>query len=426
MKTLAGLPAGPASFVDSAETSDDHTAPDADRKVCYLLQEKNGECGPSPGGETCIYSGVECVYTRAVTPHPVGRVQLRIKMSSAATAAAPGDHVEVRLQSPFYPYASLPRPRGNSTWVDSSGADFTSGFEHTYDLNLKEISDLSDINQITIATPDEDWLCINELELIADNTTAFRKSFGADCIGAWNSDALDGSVASISFAELRRSPEWQAFNPPNLFQFGSTPHTFVGYRADELIAMLDAKWGHELRNPANDHGADAGLRSQPTTTQRINIRRLRVRGHVIAQDWGGNGNVAADPEYDLVIHNDASCAPKEWCVSVEAIEGNSSSSGWWAIIPGLGALIQAGINSSANGEIANALRAMGGSSVDAPPAGTEYCFPTETERSAVFSQGFGTGSFTLCLSGTGSRTTTTGGVLKGSVTAKAQLVAKAQ
>ncbi|TRQ78189.1 hypothetical protein, partial [Salmonella enterica] len=138
----------------------DQSAPDADRKVCYLLKEKSGDCGPSLGGPSCISTGWECVYTRAVTPHPVGRVQLRIKMSSAATAAAPGDRVEVRLQSPFLPYASLPRPRGNSTWIDSTASDFTAGFQHTYDLNLKEISDLSDITQITIATPDEDWLCI--------------------------------------------------------------------------------------------------------------------------------------------------------------------------------------------------------------------------------------------------------------------------
>ena len=328
------------------------------------------------------------------------------------------------------PTPRCPRPRGNSTWIDSTAPDFTAGFEHTYDLNLKEISDLSDITQITIATPDEDWLCINELELLVDNTRAFRKSFGADgvgCIGPGTATLLDGTVASVSFAELRRSPEWQGFNPPNLTPFVSgSPHSFVGYRADELISMLDSKWGHELRNPANDHGDGARLQGIPTTTQRINIRRLRVRSHVIAQDWEHNGNVAADPEYDLVIHNDASCAPKAWCLKVEAIEGNSSSSGWWAAFPILGAFIQMGINSAANGEIATALTAMGGNSLGAPPDGTEFCFPTEIgERSFFLSQGFGTGSFTLCQTGTGSRTTTTGGTVVGglklsAVSAKAQ------
>jgi hypothetical protein len=225
----------------------------------------------------------------------------------------------------------------------------------------------------------------------------------------WNSDTLDGYVASVGFAELRRSPEWQAFNPPNLTQgLSETPHTFVGYRADELIAMLDSKWGHQLRNPANDYGDGAGLRNMPTTTQRINIRRLRAWNHIIAKDWDNNGGVAADPEYDLVIHNDSSCAPKQWCVSVEAIEGHSSSSGWWAAIPVLGTLIQIGINSTANGDIATALKAMGGDNFDAPPAGTEYCFPADnTERSFFLNIGFGTGSFTLCPAGTGARTTTT-------------------
>jgi hypothetical protein len=428
VKTLAGLPQGPASFVDSAATSDDGTAPEADRKVCYYIQEKNGPCGPSLGGPTCVSSGWECVYTRATTPHKVGRVQLRIKVSSAATAAAPNAHVQVRLQSPFFQYASMPWPRGNNTWLDSTGADFTAGSDRTYDLKLKGISDLSDINQITIANPDDDWLCINEVELIVDNTTAFRKSWGADGVGcddAWKSGTLDGTIAGVSFGELRRSPEWQSFNPPNLTPFIPEAHSFVGYRANELIAMLDANWGHELRNPDNGHGDGARLRSIPTTTTRVNVRRLRVRSHVVAEDWDGNGGVSADPEYDLVIHNDASCAPKTWCVAVEAVDGNSSSSGWWAAIPLIGAGIQIAINSSANGEIAQALQAMGGSSLDEPPAGTEYCFPSDTERSLFFSQGFSTGGFSLCGVGTGQRTGTFTGVRPGTL-AGAAVAAKAQ
>ena len=79
-----------------------------------------------------------------------------------------------------------------------------------------------------------------------------------------------------------------------------------------------------------------------------------------------------------------------------------------------GTLIQIGINSSANGEIAKALQAMGGSAVAAPPAGTEYCFPADnTERSFFLNIGFGTGSFSLCPAGTGTRTTTTGGTVGG-------------
>jgi hypothetical protein len=407
IKTFDYLPKGPASFVDSTANTIDGTGPDPDRLTCYQLVAASGDCsGYSQGGPVCVTTPPACTYTQAVVPHKVGRLQLRIKVSSASTAAAPGDRIQVRLQSPYYPYAPTPFPRGNSTWLDSTQRDFVSSSNITYDLKLSRISDLSDINQITIATPDDDWLCINEVELLADNTPVFFKSFGADgvgCQGVYKSDTLDiGEQLTIPFHELRQSPLWQNFNPPNLvppqFSFSAS---FVGYRPNEMIQMLDSIWGDTLTNPSNGYGDDAGfIDTHWTTAFRVNSRRLHVQHHVIAKDFDSNGSIAASPSYDLVIHDGPACAPKNWCVKVENIDPNTSSSGWWAIIPLVGSGIQAYMNNEAGGELQTAIAAMGGNSLNDPPPFMAYCFPgafpADPKNSIFFNQGFGPGSLTLC------------------------------
>ena len=401
IKTFNGLPAGNADFTDSAATSDDQTGPDTDRMSCYRVVEKSGECGPSPAGATCVSTPLACAFTRGATPHSVGRVQLRIKASTVATAAAPGDHMQVRLQSPYYPYARTPSPRNNNTWLDSTQVDFVAGSNFAYDLRLANISDIADITQITVATPDGDGFCINELELLVDDTRAFFKSFGSngvDCQWAYKSDQAGGSQVSIGFAELRRSADWQGYNPPNL-GIGNQYASFVGYRGPEMIQYLDSVFGDALRNPANGHGDGAGFRDTHwTTTLAADRRHLHVAQHVVAQDFGWQGSVAADPTFDLVIHNDATCGFKHWCIAVENVDANSSFSGWSSLIPLIGAGIQAEVNSEANGEMQKAMTSMGANALNDPPAGFEYCFVTGHGVETPFSsQGFGAGSLTLCF-----------------------------
>jgi len=332
-------------------------------------------------------------------------------MSSASTAAAPGDHVQVRLQSPYYPYALMPIPRNNNTWLDSTQHDFVSSSNITYDLKTSNITDLSDITQITVATPSDDGLCINELELLVDNTRAFFKSFGSngvDCQWAWKSDQIGGSLVTVPFGELRRDPTWQNWHPPNLSPQPGGYASFAGYRKDELISYLDSVFGDALRNPANGRGDDAGFRDTHwTTTQWIDSLKIHVIQHVIAQDLGWQGDVAADPSYDLVIHNDATCGTKHWCIAVENVEANSSFSGWSSLIPIIGAAIQIAVNSEADGQMQTAMTAMGGSALNDPPSGFEYCFPSRIQDQPFGSQGFEVpGSLTLCWA-SASRVTST-------------------
>jgi hypothetical protein len=403
IKTLSNLTPGPHSFIDSADTTDDQSSPNADQLYCYFIKERHGpSCSHTVGGYSCASSPTVCAYTQAATPKSVGRAQLRIKASTASTADAQNNRIQVRLQSPYVPFGDTPYPRQNSSWIDSTNVDFTAGSNYTYDLLLGGISDKSDITQIAIASPDSDGFCVNEVELLVDNTRAFFKSFGAngvDCQWIYRSGSFDGKQLSIRFGELRQSSDWINFNPPNLGQSFGTVASFVGYRPPEFIAMLDSVLANRLKDPANNHGEGTGFRdSNSTVTTRTNRRTMHVVQHITAKDFGWIGDVAANPAYDLVIHNGATCAPKNWCVTVENLEPGASSLGWWNLFPVVGIAISAAINSSANGQMKKAMSSMGGNSLDDPPAGTEYCFPNATnERSLFYSQGFDDGSFTLCF-----------------------------
>lgn len=406
IKTMNGLPVGPTSFVDSALTNDDHSAPQADRLNCYQVVETTGDCNASPGGPDCVRTSNACAYTRSAVPHQIGRIQLRIKVGSNSGNGAPSnDHIQVRLQSPTMPYATLPQPRNNSTWIDSTKTDFGAGSNITYDLKNTNISDLSDITMITVANPWSDDLCVSELELIADNTSVFSKSWGGTCAPTLNSnDSLNGKLVNVPFGELRRASSWTNFNPPNLaLGISSTPKSFVGFRPAELVSYLDTAMGDALKNPAAGLGDDAGLvdGSQTYLTQ-LSLTRLRVTQNIVAKDEGWEGDVSAIVWYELAIHTDAAtCGGMNSCIKIENVQSDSSFSGWSTFIPILGGLVQAVVDNAANGEIQNSINAMGASNLGVPAANTGFCFPSglpgriETPFSSL---GFGAGSLTACFS----------------------------
>lgn len=432
VKTVPNQPTGSQSFVDSAATSADGSAPAPDTKHCYRLVVGDASCTLTSGGSGCLTTPMNdmCAWGRAATPHSVGRVQLRLRVSSASSAEAVGAHIQVNLQSPYLPYGPLPTPRGNNTWIDSTKVDFASGSNITYDLNTGNIRDLSDITQITVRNVDGNRLCINEVELLVDNTRAFQKSFGANgaaCQGSVESDEStatneDSETFSISHAELRASPDWIAFSPPNLVHPDALPlvgpRTFGGLRKAEFISVLDAAFADRLRNPANGHGPGAGfLDGQHTTSTRINSRRLHFRQNVLAQNDGWwDGDTTAHPEFDLVIHNDDPdvCdgfygnGQAKSCLKVENVDAHASYFGWNVIILGtlggglpgaVGAQLYADhvANTMVEGSLADTLVDL--SEVD---SAANYCFPsadfpTDIANFIFRGQGFENGGLTVCL-----------------------------
>jgi hypothetical protein len=91
--------------------------------------------------------------------------------------------VEVRLNSPRNLLTHA--PRGNSTWLDYGprlispfpvwSDDFDRGREFTYDLNLSNISELSDITMLTIAKDGTDGIGIAEISLKVNGVEVFER-----------------------------------------------------------------------------------------------------------------------------------------------------------------------------------------------------------------------------------------------------------
>lgn len=116
--TYQSLSAGAVSYTDAGTVTRFRYAGSElqpDHQYDYQIVEQWGTsgCFYTQGGNTCASSPSRFGYTRSAFEYPAGRVQLRVKVSSVATAAAPSDHIDVSLAD------------GNSTWLDSTQSNFT-------------------------------------------------------------------------------------------------------------------------------------------------------------------------------------------------------------------------------------------------------------------------------------------------------------
>jgi hypothetical protein len=224
----APLPIGSQSAVDPFAMTD--------ALNCYRLEV-------SIAGGRSADTPVMCAYTQNNVYAVVSRLQLALTVAKSAGAGIAANSgvipVEVRLQSKG-PEISV--PNGNTSWLDTTIVDFRPGQTQTYDLDTGNITQLSDITEITIAVPGSDDLCISHLTLFVDRDAdpggpyriAFDKDFGSACtLGsnvAKNSDAVSGYTISIPFNELRASSDWQ-YQLANWDTLQSPLPHFTGYPA---------------------------------------------------------------------------------------------------------------------------------------------------------------------------------------------------
>ena len=121
---VAGGPVGPTAF---GQIQPDH-------QIGYEVVEiasGYSDCQSLPGGSTCARTKMTA-YTPGVVPYGAGRAQLRIQVAST-TANTGSLHVRAEL-APW-----------NSTWLDSTGANFSSGSNTTYDLVMDYVDKRSDM-----------------------------------------------------------------------------------------------------------------------------------------------------------------------------------------------------------------------------------------------------------------------------------------
>lgn len=396
--SLGALPNGYHTWTDPA--------PALNTRNCYYVQAGDGTYWS--------YSHTDCAYAPDPNhPHAIGKVSLRLRLSSASTAVT-SSNVRVLLN-----YGIPGSTAGIAyTWLDANDTPFfTPGDEATFMLRIPGIRDLSDITMIRVEVPGNDGLCLNQLELIADDAVAFRKtSPGSQGCGngnpfewAWHSGFIDGTAVEIPFEELRNSSTWKGFSPV-IFQGTVTAErpdgaSFVGYTPSELRKKIDGVTAHNLKDDGTNLGSTVRRfrngSNDVTSITWVNERpgeQLRVQQHLRLADSGGC-TVDAHPIFNLTIHSlNANGQPvsdsdpiESTRITTDLITSGIDQGGVCQFIPGVGPYIQFHAASAFGSEF----RAAGSTDAGKPPAGARFCFPN-TGLLRPF-MGFDNGGLSLCL-----------------------------
>lgn len=373
--SLGALPNGHQTWTDPA--------PALNTRNCYYV--KAGD------GTYWSYSQTDCAYAPDPDhPHAIGKVSLRLRLSSASTAVT-SSNVRVLLN-----YGIPGSMAGIAyTWLDANDTPFfTPGDEATFMLQIPGIKDLSDITMIRVEVPGNDGLCLNQLELIADDAVAFRKtSPGAQGCGngnpfewAWHSGFIDGTAVEIPFEELRNSSTWRGFHPA-IFPGTVTAKrpdgaSFVGYTPSELRKRIDGATAHNLKDDGTNLGSTVRRfrngTNDVTSITWLNGQQLRIQQHLRLAD-GGGCTVDAHPIFNLTIHSlNANGQPVSGSEPIEStrfttdlITAGIGQGGVCQFIPGVAQYIQVYAASA----FAKEFGAVGSTEVAKPPAGTRFCFP---------------------------------------------------
>jgi hypothetical protein len=393
--SLGTLPNGYQTWSDPA--------PALNTRNCYFV--KAGD------GTYWSYSNTDCGYAPDPDhPHAVGKVAIRVKLSTASTAVT-SSNVRVRLD-----YGVPGSSAGIvHTWLDAQDTPFyTPGGEATFMLRTPEIRDLSDMTMIRVEVPGNDGLCLNQLELIVDDATAFLKtSPGTQQCGngnpfewAWHSGYIDGTAVDIPFQELRNSSTWKGFSP---FVFPGTVSasrpdgsSFVGYTPPEFRKKIDGITAHNLKDDGTYTGSSRRFRNgnnDVTSITWVNERTVRVQQHLRLAD-GGGCTVDAHPVFNLTIHplnangdpfDGTNGSIESTKITSDLLTPGIDQGGYCQLIPGVNAYIQL----YAIVEFGKEFSSAGSTDAGKPPANMRFCFPN-VGLSRPFTD-FDNGGLSLCF-----------------------------
>jgi hypothetical protein len=370
-------------------------APPLNTRVCYYV--KAGD------GTYFSYSNMECRYSPDPDhPHPIGKIELHLRLSTAGTAVTTSN-VRARLDWGAAGY----------TWLDATDTPFfTPGGEATFMLRNDFIKDLSDITMIRVEVPGDDGLCLNMVELIADDTVAFRKTSSTQGCGngnpfewAYHSGYIDGTAVEIPFEELRNSSTWKGFSPfvfpASITADNPDGASFVGFTRDGMRRKVDGLAAHKLKENMTDLGStERRLRngtSDVTSINRIDEHTVRVQQHMRLD--GGTCTVDAHPVFDLTIHSlganqqpfDGNGVIESTEITTTLLAENIDQGGPCQWLPGIGEYIEF----EAWSQFADEFSSIGATSAGKPPTSARFCFPGP--GTVPLFQGFDNGGLSLCF-----------------------------
>lgn len=396
--SLGAVPNGYQTWTDQA--------PALNTRNCYFV--KAGD------GTYWSYSNMDCGYAPDPDhPHRVGKVEIRLRLSTASTAAT-SSNVRVRLDY------GIPGSSAGLiyTWLDAQDTPFhTPGGEATFMLRTPEIHDLSDITMIRVEVPGDDGLCLNLLELIVDDSTAFLKTSDTQQCGngnpfewAWHSGYIDGAAVEIPFQELRNSSTWKEFDP---FIYPGSKSvarpdgaSFVGYTPSALRKKIDGITAHSLKEDGTDTGSSRRFRNgsnEVTNIEWVSEHQVRVQQHLRIAD-GLGCTVDAHPVFTLNIHSfnangdpfdGTSGSIESTKITTELLNSGIDTGGPTCL---LAPIVTPFIHIFASAEFGDEFRAIGPTDApNKPPANTRFCFPNAPMVKGPYDSMFGKGSLGICF-----------------------------
>jgi hypothetical protein len=208
----------------------------------------------------------------------IHRIQLRVVVGNV-TDAGTDDDVVVSLN-----------PK-NATWLDYARNDFERGSTFTYDLLTDGVARFDDIDWIAFAKTGTDGVCIARVDLIVNNSR--QPSYSRSFFPCRSLDDENGHTRDLAlrYDDLRRSPAWRQYTPPNVVDQ-------LILRADEVQSRIESLVGHFLHFSPGYWGKFYGA---PVELERSDSHTIHVD-----LDLAGEAD-GPDPEVDVDFDINATC-----------------------------------------------------------------------------------------------------------------------
>ena len=268
------------------------------------------------------YSPQKCIYSRDGNDFKVWRAQITFNTASRSDADT-DDSVFVRLNAGNNNFI----PSGNQTWLDYGRDDFERGDTFTYDLNVKNVSEMADIIQLNISKLGSNGWCITDFTLTVNGLDVYDEDFSGLADGCLWLDNDNGHSRThvVTHEMLRTHPDWDNYNHTTaLFLLGvnGIPNEEMASRLEgmtgDFIHNNKLYWGH-IHGPAVEitRGCPANVESCQT---------IHVDFDLAASVFGPNPGV--DMDFDLNLE----CSDGDLNITSSNVEIDVDSKWYWEVL----------------------------------------------------------------------------------------------
>ena len=259
-----------------------------DRNYCFRLVATNDVASST--------SLKRCAYTKDGHNAPTFRVQVRIQTAAIADAGTADNQVLASINGPY------PHVMPEFTFLDHSRNDFERYDIWSYDLAASRISEVGDLNGLTIENRSSDDWCVRGVELWLDEQRMFRHYFGNETCQWLGADSEDTRYV-FSHDVLRASSYWnpEARTVPLEVITRPDGHTQVTKRfpRDELIDRVQSAVGNAV-NKDNNPLFWGHFYGDPVEVSKLTEQSLRFDVDLAADVPGFDPDV--DVNFDIVAN----------------------------------------------------------------------------------------------------------------------------